>query len=219
MVTLSIVQSMMMIIPVFAVAVNHHMTVGGNIKAVIHSPTLRFIVLGSMLYVAASVQGSFEALRSVNVITHFTHYTVAHAHLGMYGFFTLVMFGSIYFIMPRIVDWEWPHPWMISAHFWLVALGFAVYFIGLTTGGWLQGSAMVDASKPFMDSVLVTLPYLKSRSIGGGLMIMGHLIFMIHFILISLRYGTKKEPALLIPNVNIPFIKEAKVAATELKRG
>jgi len=219
MVTLSIVQSMMMIIPVFAVAVNHHMTVGGNIKAVIHSPTLRFIVLGSMLYVAASVQGSLEALRSVNLITHFTHYTVAHAHLGMYGFFTLVMFGSIYFIMPRIVDWEWPHPWMISAHFWLVALGFAVYFIGLTTGGWLQGSAMVDASKPFMDSVLVTLPYLKSRSIGGGLMILGHLIFMIHFILISLRYGTKKEPALLIPNVNIPFIKEAKVAATELKRG
>ncbi|PPD19027.1 MAG: hypothetical protein CTY27_00205 [Methylotenera sp.] len=219
MVTLSIVQSMMMIIPVFAVAVNHHMTVGGNIKAVIHSPTLRFIVLGSMLYVAASVQGSLEALRSVNVITHFTHYTVAHAHLGMYGFFTLVMFGSIYFIMPRIVDWEWPHPWMISAHFWLVALGFAVYFIGLTIGGWLQGSAMVDAAKPFMDSVAVTLPYLKSRSIGGGLMVLGHLIFMIHFILISLRYGTKKEPALLIPKVNIPFIKEATVAATELKRG
>lgn len=219
MVTLSIVQSMMMIIPVFAVAVNHHMTVGGNIKAVIHSPTLRFIVLGSMLYVAASVQGSLEALRSVNVITHFTHYTVAHAHLGMYGFFTLVMFGSIYFIMPRIVDWEWPHPWMISAHFWLVAVGFAVYFIGLTIGGWLQGSAMVDAAKPFMDSVAVTLPYLKSRSIGGGLMILGHLIFMIHFILISLRYGTKKEPALLIPIVNIPFVKEAKVAATELKRG
>ncbi|MBX9677002.1 MAG: cbb3-type cytochrome c oxidase subunit I [Methylotenera sp.] len=219
MVTLSIVQSMMMIIPVFAVAVNHHMTVGGNIKAVIHSPTLRFIVLGSMLYVAASVQGSLEALRSVNVITHFTHYTVAHAHLGMYGFFTLVMFSSIYFIMPRIVDWEWPHPWMISAHFWLVAIGFAVYFIGLTIGGWLQGSAMVDAAKPFMDSVAVTLPYLKSRSIGGGLMVLGHLIFMIHFILISLRYGTKKEPALLIPKVNIPFIKEATVAATELKRG
>ena len=219
MVTLSIVQSMMMIIPVFAVAVNHHMTVGGNFRAVIHSPTLRFIVLGSMLYVAASVQGSLEALRSVNVITHFTHYTVAHAHLGMYGFFTLVMFGSIYFIMPRIVDWEWPHPWMISAHFWLVAVGFAVYFIGLTIGGWLQGVAMVDAAKPFMDSVSVTLPYLKSRSIGGALMILGHVIFMIHFILISLRYGTKKEPALLIPKVNIPFIKEAKVAAPELKRG
>ncbi len=219
MVTLSIVQSVMMIIPVFAVAVNHHMTVGGNFKAVLHSPTLRFIVLGSMLYVAASVQGSLEALRSVNVITHFTHYTVAHAHLGMYGFFTMVMFGSIYFIMPRIVGWEWPHPWMISAHFWLVSVGFAIYFIGLSIGGWLQGVAMLDAAKPFMDSVAVTIPYLKARSVGGSLMVIGHVIFVVHFFLISLRYGTKKEPALLIPKLNIPFIKNAKVAAKELKRG
>ncbi|WP_020167805.1 MULTISPECIES: cbb3-type cytochrome c oxidase subunit I [Methylotenera] len=220
MVTLSIVQSMMMIIPVIAVAVNHHMTVGGNFKAVLHSPTLRFIVLGSMLYVAASVQGSLEALRSVNLITHFTHYTVAHAHLGMYGFFTMVMFGSIYFIMPRIVGWEWPHAWMISAHFWLVSIGFAIYFIGLTIGGWLQGEILVDATKPFMDSVAVTIPYLKSRSVGGGLMVLGHAIFMVHFILISLRFGRKKDaPVQLIPKVNIPFIKDAKVASKELKRG
>ena len=81
---------MMMIIPVIAVAVNHHMTVGGNIKAAYFSPTLRFIVMGSMLYVAASLQGSFEALRAVNALTHFTHYTVAHAPLGMYGFFTML---------------------------------------------------------------------------------------------------------------------------------
>ena len=44
------------------------------------------------------MQGSFEALRSVNAVTHFTHYTVAHAHLGLYGFVTMVLFGAIYFI-------------------------------------------------------------------------------------------------------------------------
>ena len=180
-VTLSIVQSMMMIIPVIAVAVNHHMTVGGNIKAAYFSPTLRFIVMGSMLYVAASLQGSFEALRAVNAITHFTHYTVAHAHLGMYGFFTMVMFGSMYFIMPRIVGKEWPHAWMIGAHFWLVTIGFAIYFIGLSIGGWLQGVAMLDISKPFMESVTVTIPYLKSRTLGGSLMALGHLVFVFHF--------------------------------------
>lgn len=219
MITLSIVQSMMMFIPVIAVAVNHHMTVGGNIKAVIHSPTLRFVVLGSMLYIAASAQGSLEALRSVNLITHFTHYTIAHAHLGMYGFFTMVMFGSIYFIMPRIVGWEWPYPWMISAHFWLTSVGFAIYFIGLSIGGWLQGELLIDATKPFMDSVAVTIPYLKSRSVGGGLMVLGHIVFMVHFILISLQFGRKKKQAILIPKINIPFIKDAKVAANELKGG
>jgi cytochrome c oxidase cbb3-type subunit 1 len=196
-ITLSIVQSVMMIIPVYAVAVNHHMTVGGNFKAVIHSPTLRFIVLGSMLYVAASVQGTLEALRSVNQITHFTHFTVAHAHLGNYGFFTMIMFGAIYFIMPRIVDWEWPYPWMISAHFWLVTIGFAIYFIGLSIGGWLQGEYMLDAAKPFMDSVLVTIPYLKARSVGGSLMVLGHIVFAVHFFLLALHYGSSKSEVVL----------------------
>jgi len=151
--TLSIVTSVMMIIPVVAVAVNHHMTVQPRWRMVLHSPTLRFVVLGAMMYTFASVQGSIEALRSVNTVTHFTHYTVAHAHMGVYGFFSFVLFGSIYFILPRLLAWEWPHAWAISLHFWLVFLGFGIYFWPLSVGGWLQGLAMLDATKPFMESV------------------------------------------------------------------
>src|SRR3546814_9524061 len=92
-----------------------------------------------MMYTLSSVQGSVEALRSVNTVTHFTHFTVAHAHLGLYGFFSLVMFGAIYFGMPRVMSWEWPYPKLIALHFWLVVLGFGIYFVGLSIGGWLQG--------------------------------------------------------------------------------
>jgi cytochrome c oxidase cbb3-type subunit 1 len=182
-ITLSIVQSMMMIVPVFAVAVNQHMTVLGHFRALRYSPTLRFIVLGAMMYTLASLQGSIEALRAVNTVTHFTHFTVAHAHLGLYGFFAMVMFGSIYFVMPRVLGREWPHAALISLHFWLVVGGFAVYFVGLSVGGWLQGLAMLDAKQPFMASVAVTLPYLQARSLGGALMTLGHLVFGTHFFL------------------------------------
>jgi cytochrome c oxidase cbb3-type subunit 1 len=197
-ITISIVQSMMMVIPVFAVAVNQHMTVLGNFRALAYSPTLRFIVLGAMMYTAASVQGSLEALRSVNTVTHFTHYTVAHAHLGLYGFFSMVMFGSIYFIMPRVMNWEWPYPKLISLHFWLVLVGFAIYFIWLTIGGWLQGLAMLDEKTPFMQSVALTLPYLKARSIGGGLMTLGHLIFAVHFFAMGWKFGPRRLGAALL---------------------
>jgi cytochrome c oxidase cbb3-type subunit 1 len=190
-ITLSIVQSVMMIIPVYAVAVNYHMTVRNNYSAVIHSPTLRFIVFGAIMYIAASVQGTMESFRYVNAITHFTHYTIAHAHLGNYGFFTMIMFGAIYFILPRITNWEWPYPWMISMHFWLVVIGFLIYVIFLTIGGWFQGQYMQDETKPFIDSVLVTIPYLKARSLGGGVMLFGHIIFAIHFLLASLRSGSQ----------------------------
>lgn len=194
-VTISIVHSVMMVIPVIAVAVNHHMTVVKHWRLLLHSPTLRFVVLGAVMYTFASVQGSMEALRSVNTITHFTHYTVAHAHMGVYGFFSFVMFGSIYFIMPRLTGWEWPYPWAIAAHFWLVFLGFAVYFWPLTIGGWLQGLAMLNATKPFMDSVAITQPYLVARSVGGSLMTLGHLVFATHFFMALRREGPQRANA------------------------
>jgi len=200
MITLSIVQSMMMIIPVAAFTVNQYQTLKGHLRALLHSPTLRFIGVGGLMYTASSVQGSFEALRSVNAVTHFTHFTVGHAHLGLYGFVSLVFFGAMYFAMPRITAREWPYPRLISAHFWLVTAGIAVYFVSLTIGGWLQGEAMLDAARPFMDSVAVTLPYLKARSVGGALMVAGHLVFAAHFAAMVLRFGPRRErPALFEP--------------------
>jgi len=199
MVTLSIVQSMMMIIPVAAFSVNMYQTLKGRLAALRDSPTLRFVGIGGLMYAASSVQGSFEALRSVNLVAHFTHYTVGHAHLGLYGFVSLVFFGAMYFVMPRITAREWPYPRLISAHFWLVTIGVAVYFWTLTIGGWLQGEAMLDAARPFMDSVAVTLPWLKGRSIGGALMVAGHLVFAWHFIAIALGLGPQRsKPALFV---------------------
>jgi cytochrome c oxidase cbb3-type subunit 1 len=196
-VTISIVHSVMMVIPVVAVAINHHMTVAAHWRLLLYSPTLRFVTLGAIMYTLSSVQGSIEALRSVNTITHFTHYTVAHAHLGLYGFFSFVMFGSIYFILPRLTGREWPYTWAISAHFWLVTIGFAIYFIALSIGGWLQGLAMLDGSRPFMDSVAVTIPYLMSRSVGGALMTLGHILFATHALAAILGAGPLRADAAL----------------------
>ncbi len=194
-VTLSIVQSMMMIVPVLAFTANQHLTMRGHFNVLWHSPTLRFVVLGGMMYTLSSVQGSFEALRSVNTVTHFTHFTVAHAHLGLYGFVTMTMFGAIYFALPRVVQREWPWPRLVSAHFWLVAGGFAVYFVTLTIGGWLQGLAMLDASRPFIESVQVTLPWLTGRSIGGSIMTLGHVLFALHVGAMVLGLGPRREGA------------------------
>ncbi|KGE66278.1 MULTISPECIES: cbb3-type cytochrome c oxidase subunit I [Pseudomonas] len=196
-VTLSIVQSMMMIIPVIAFSVNLHQTMRGHFKALLYSPTLRFVTLGGMMYTLSSLQGAFEALRSVNVITHFTHYTVAHSHLGLYAFVSFVFFGSIYFIVPRITQREWPYPGLITAHFWCVAIGITIYVVGLTIAGTLQGLAMLDASKPFMDSVTLTVPYLQARSLGGGLMVLGHMLFIANFVCVILGLGPNRDkPAL-----------------------
>lgn len=196
-ITLSIVQSMMMIIPVLAFSINMALTMKGRTRLARYSPTLRFVMFGGFMYLLSSLQGSFEALRSVQQVAHFTHFTVAHAHLGAYGFVTMVLFGAIYFMLPRVLHWEWPYPRLISLQFWLAAVGIGIYFVGLSIGGWLQGVAMLDGTRPFMESVQVTLPYLQSRSVGGALMLASHLVFVGHFLAMVLRFGPTRTGAAL----------------------
>jgi len=100
---------------------------------------------------------------------------------------SMVIFGGIYFALPRIVDAPWPRPALISLHFWLVVAGFSTYLITLSIGGVLQGLALLDPARPFMESVTVTLPWLQGRSLGGALMTLGHLVFAFHFALMVLR--------------------------------
>lgn len=193
-VTLSIVQSVMMLVPVLAFTTNIHLTLKGYFLTLKRSHTLRFIVFGAMMYTLASVQGSFEALRSFNSITHFTHFTVAHAHIGMYGFVSMVLFGGMYFAVPRILDVNWPKPALISLHFWLVAAGFGTYIVMLSIGGVLQGLALLDGAVPFIESVKVTRPWLIGRSVGGALMTLGHIVFAVHFYL-ALKAAERQRQA------------------------
>jgi cytochrome c oxidase cbb3-type subunit 1 len=181
-VTLSIVHSVMMFVPVIAVAINQHVTVARNLWAFKASVPLRFISLGAVMYTLASFQGSIEALRTINTVTHFTQYTVGHAHLGAYGFVSFILFGAVYHMGPRLTGRQWPAPALIKVHFWLVVVGFSIYFFALTIGGVLQGLAMLDATRPFADSVTVLAPYLEARSVGGALMTLGHLIFAGQFV-------------------------------------
>ncbi len=173
----SVVGSMMMLIPVAAVALNHHMTMRGHFRQLRYSPTLRFVVFGAVAYTAVSVQGAFESLKSVSEVAHFTHFTVAHAHLGVYGFFTMIMFGATYYIMPRLTGHEWASASMIRMHFWLCAIGITLYFVALTIGGWLQGQSLINPEIPFIRIVVKTIPYLWNRSVAGVLMTAGHIIF------------------------------------------
>lgn len=194
-VTTSIVMSVGMVFPVVAVAVNHHFTMKGRFAALRHSPTLRFIVSGAMMYTLVSLQGSLQSLRSVSRVVHFTHYTVAHAHFGVYGFASFIAFGSIYFFLPRLIEREWPHPGLIKWHFWLAISGFAVYFVSLSVGGVLQGLSMLDARRPFLESLHTTVPFLWARTLGGALMAIAHVVFAFHVGVMIKRRGPARERA------------------------
>ncbi len=192
-----IVASLMMVIPVIVTAINHHLTVVGSFQHAWNSPTLRFIVFGAMNYTLASLLGSGMALRSVNSVTHFSHFTVGHAHHGMYAFFTMVMFGSIYYMLPRLLRKEWPSAFLISVHFWATAGGITLYVVALSIGGWVQGMQMNDvANHPdFLQIMLDTKPWLFARTVSGILIAVGHIAFVVSFVWMLLKRRSPAETA------------------------
>lgn len=187
-VTVGIVGSMMMFIPVVTVAINHHMTMVGSFHILKTSPVLRFIVFGGMSYTLVSVQGSLQSLRTWNEVTHFTHYTIAHAHLGVYAFYTMALFGAVYYMVPRLTGLEWASGRLMRVHFWTVALGMILYWAGLTAGGGIQGWQMMSAEMPFLDIVKFTVPFLVSRSVAGVLMTIGHAAFGVLVLVMVWQY-------------------------------
>jgi len=162
-----------------------------------------------MAYTIVSFQGSMMSVHVFNEPFHFTHHTIAHAHLGLYGFYTMVMFGAVYYIMPRLTGREFFSAHLMKVHFWCVALGILLMFFDLTIGGIIQGidwnqakrplhtlvseqgfisglQAWFDSFKPsqdqpipFMTVLHETIPYLWVRSLSGILLFLGHLAFAI----------------------------------------
>jgi cytochrome c oxidase cbb3-type subunit 1 len=117
----------------------------------------------------------------VSEVTHFTHHTIAHSHLGVYCFFTMTMFGAMYYILPRIMRREWSSARLIKIHFWTTAVGSAYYSVALSWSGAVQGWMMNNPDIPFMDVVAYTIPWLESRSVAGTLMTIGHVAFAVLF--------------------------------------
>lgn len=192
-ITASIVSGVMMVVPVLVTAVNHHLTMRGHFHMLRYSPTLRFVVFGAMSYTLVSLQGSLMAIRSFNKITHFTHYTVGHAHLGLYAFFTMVMFGCMYYIVPRLCGCEWRSAYLIRLHFWTAAYGIFFMVVALSVGGIVQGLMLADPAKDFVNEILaITKPYLVGRSLAGVLLSVGHVVFAYHFLMMTLQLGRRE---------------------------
>jgi cytochrome c oxidase cbb3-type subunit 1 len=189
MVTASIAATILTIIPVATVGLNHHMTMQGYFPVMRYSPTLRFTVFGAMSYTVFSVLGILISLRSTARYLHFTEASVAYSHLGLYAFFTMVMFGSMYYIVPRLVGREWRYATLIKLHFWGCAYGIGLMTLMLIVSGIVQGVSMNDATLPFNESVQGALPYLRGLTIAALLLTGAHFIFAFHFGLMLLGLG------------------------------
>jgi cytochrome c oxidase cbb3-type subunit 1 len=121
------------------------------------------------------------AFHSVREILHFTTAVSAHQQQLIYAFFSMVMFGGLYFIVPRLLGREWPSVDLIYLHFWGSAIGILVIVFALFVGGWISGLQMNNPEVPFVEISGSLIIWLKVNSIGIICLAVGHIAFATNF--------------------------------------
>ncbi|HEV7867683.1 MAG TPA: cbb3-type cytochrome c oxidase subunit I [Chthoniobacteraceae bacterium] len=199
-VTLSISANILLLVQIVTVAVNLVATMHDRYHMVYHSPTLRFTFFGVVAFLVGSVFGLLASLRSVDRILHFTQFQNAQLHIVLYAFFSMVIFGAIYYILPRLVGCEWLSASLITMHFYGSAYGGGTLISMLAFGGIASGLSFNDPDATFAQIVQMGAVYLPGASIGWVLIALGHLIFALHFLLMLLRIGQPGgQPTLFAP--------------------
>ncbi|HLP99117.1 MAG TPA: cbb3-type cytochrome c oxidase subunit I [Sideroxyarcus sp.] len=201
--TISIVTSMLLIIPVWAVITNLFGTAKGRWGAVIggneaDSYAAKFLLLATFFYLVGCFQGSTEALRRMQELTHFTDFVIAHSHFTVFATFVLAAVGSIYYVWPRVTGRQLWSPQLASWHVWLTIAGTTIMLIGLTAQGLIQGS-MLEYNANFIDSVVEMKPWWFTRTLAGAAMDIGFVLMAINLVMTARAGEPCKVPTDISP--------------------
>ena len=190
--------SIMAIIPVLSIAINLHLTLRGKYSAMNWSPALRFTVFGLYGFFISGILATLCALPQFNSVIQFSDVVAGASLLSLYGFVSMTFFGAIYYIVPRLIDTEWPCVKLIRWHFWFALSGLVLSVSALFLGGLLQGFAQFDVASTFRSSIEFVAPFRFLAALSSVLLLVANLSFAFSFVLMLLKLGKSQSgPALL----------------------
>ena len=111
------------------------------------SLVLPFLTLAAFFFVAAGISEQLLSVRSINQLLRFTLFRDANMFLWVYGFFSFLIFGSFYYILPRLVNFGWRSAFLIKVHYYASVYGILLLIVMLGFGGVMQGIVLENPVK------------------------------------------------------------------------
>jgi cytochrome c oxidase cbb3-type subunit 1 len=185
--------SIFLFIPALAVLYNQVKTMSGKLAWTNYSPALRFSFFGAIAFVVYVALGALVAVFPTGKLLQLTQAQHGIDLLGVYGFFTMSVFGAIYFIVPRIVGCEWPNGGLIRFHFWFSAYGVGAIAAFMLFAGMAQGHVIGNYTEEFIVAVNRGKPYLAALAIGWFLIGLSNVSFVSQLALMAIRRGRRDD--------------------------
>jgi cytochrome c oxidase cbb3-type subunit I/II len=193
--SLGTVFSIMLLAPSWGGMFNGLLTLRGAWDKVREDAILKFLVVAVTAYGMSTFEGPLLSIKSVNAISHFTDWTIAHVHVGALGWNGFMTFAMLYWLMPRMFNTKIYSDKLMNTHFWLGTLGILLYAIPMYWAGFSQSLSWSEFTPDgtlrytFMDTLLHIKVLYLLRALGGTLYLSGFLV-MIYNLVKTIKSGT-----------------------------
>ncbi len=178
--TLGMLFSVMLWMPSWGGMINGLLTLRGAWSKVTEDPVLKFFVVAITFYGMSTFEGPLLSIKSVNALSHYTDWTIAHVHAGALGWVGFMVFGMIYWLLPRLFQTELWSKKLAELHFWIATIGILLYIVAIYAAGLTQGlmfRAFDESGRlaypDFIETTVRLIPMYWVRVLGGGLYIAG----------------------------------------------
>jgi len=190
--TLSVIDSVAMIIPVATVLVNLWLTTKDSLGEFARSVPGKWIYTGGVCYLLVCLQGPLQSLPSVQRYAHFNNWVVGHAHIAVLGFAGMIALGGLWYVLPSVSGRRLYSMTLANLQFWMILVGIVGFFAVLTIAGLIQGSAWVNGETEYR--VLPTIsPYMGLR-LAFGLVIILAAFIGLYNVIMTLARGERVMP-------------------------
>jgi cytochrome c oxidase cbb3-type subunit I/II len=181
--SLGMVFSLMLIAPSWGGMLNGLLTLRGAWDKVRQDPVLKFMVVAITAYGMSTLEGPVMSIKSVNSLSHYTDWTIAHAHSGALGWNGFLTFSMLYWLFPRLYNTKLWSTKLANWHFWIGLLGILFYIVPLYVSGITQGLMWKQFTPEgflqypnFLEIVRQIIPMYYLRALGGTLYMAGTLL-------------------------------------------
>ncbi len=178
--SLGMVFSVMLVAPSWGGMLNGLLTLRGAWHKVREEPMLKFMVVAVTAYGMATLEGPLLSIKSVNALSHYTDWTIAHVHTGALGWNGFLAFSMLYWLFPIMWNTKLYSVKLANWHFWIAILGMMFYAVPMYWSGVTQGLMWKEFNAEgflqypnFLETVLQLVPMYGLRALGGSLYIVG----------------------------------------------
>ncbi len=188
--SLGMLFSLMLWMPSWGGMINGLLTLRGAWHKVTADPVLKFFVVGVTFYGMSTFEGPMLSIKSVNGLSHYTDWTIAHVHSGALGWNGMMAFGMIYWLLPRLYQTKLWSEKLASLHFWIGTIGILLYIVPIYAAGLYQGlqwramDELGNLKNPeFVEVITNIMPMWQLRVVGGTLYVAGALMMVVNYVM------------------------------------